>query len=179
MRLTRCTRPREGSRTRANAAAVPGTGTRMGVPGAKIGILSAARRRLGRLLATARPAALHARLEACRSAGPEAAGPGDPPSGDQHSDSAGRHAGRGHQPPSVSPRQAEAGACLSCLMVPGGLEECGWGLIDWRGLPGQVPIGLLRAADRIAREGHAVAFTGQEYQAGPELKIEGHLTVIR
>lgn len=76
-------------------------------------------------------------------------------------------------------RRAGARTCQSCLIVPGGLEECGWGLIDWRGLPGQVAIGLLRAADRIAREGHAVAFTGRGYQTGPELNVDGHLTVTR
>lgn len=179
MRLTRWTRPRRAPPAQANAAAVPGTGTRTGVPMAKIGILPASRRRLGRLLAAAGPTALQGRLEACRSARPEAARPGDPPSGDQDSDWAAGQAGQGHQPPSVSLRQAQAGSSRPGLIVPAGLEECGWGLIDWRGLPGHVAIGLLRAADRIAREGHAVAFTGQEYQAGPELKIDGHLTVIR
>ena len=83
------------------------------------------------------------------------------------------------RPAGGSPAGPEALAGRSCLVVPGGLEECGWGLIDWRALPGRVAIGLLRAADRIARDGHAVAFTGQEYQAGPELTIDGHLTVTR
>ncbi len=52
-------------------------------------------------------------------------------------------------------------------------------MIDWRGLPRHVTAGLLRAAIRIARDGHTVAFTGQEYMAGPELTIDGHLTVTR
>jgi hypothetical protein len=72
-----------------------------------------------------------------------------------------------------------AGGRLPGLVVPVGLEDCGWGLIDWRGLPDRVAVGLLRAADRIAREGHAVAFTGHEYQAGPELEVDGQLTVTR
>ncbi len=61
----------------------------------------------------------------------------------------------------------------SRLVVPDGPEECGWGLIDWTGLPRRVHGGLLRSALRIAREGHTVAFTGQEYLAGPELTIDG------
>lgn len=64
-------------------------------------------------------------------------------------------------------------------MVPAELEECGWGLIDWRAVPDRMAAGLLRAAERIARDGHAVAFTGQEYETGPELTIDGHLTVTR
>ena len=65
------------------------------------------------------------------------------------------------------------------LVVPGALEECGFGVIDWRALPRRVTVELLRAADRIARDGHAVAFTGHRYRAGPELSIDGRLTVTR
>lgn len=90
-----------------------------------------------------------------------------------------RIAGPRPRPVDASPAGKADGAGESFLVVPEGLEECGWGLIDWRALPGRVAIGLLRAADRIARDGHAVAFTGQEYQAGPELKVDGHLTVTR
>ena len=67
----------------------------------------------------------------------------------------------------------------SRLVVPGELEECGFGVIDWRALPSRVTVELLRAADRIARDGHAVAFTGHPYRAGPELSIDGRLTVTR
>ena len=65
------------------------------------------------------------------------------------------------------------------LVVPGALEECGFGVIDWRALPRRVTVELLRAADRIARDDHAVAFTGRRYRAGPELRIDGRLTVTR
>jgi len=64
-------------------------------------------------------------------------------------------------------------------VVPGALEECGFGVIDWRALPRRVTVELLRAADRIARDDHAVAFTGRRYRAGPELRIDGRLTVTR
>ena len=37
----------------------------------------------------------------------------------------------------------------------------------------------LRAADRIARDGHAVAFTGRAYRTGPELTVDGRLTETR
>ena len=67
----------------------------------------------------------------------------------------------------------------SRLVVPGELEECGFGVIDWRALPSRVTVELLRAADRIARDGHAVAFTGRRYRAGPELRIDGRPTVTR
>ena len=67
----------------------------------------------------------------------------------------------------------------SRLVVPGELEECGFGVIDWRALPSRVTVELLRAADRIARDGHAVAFTGRRYRAGPELSIDGRPTVTR
>jgi hypothetical protein len=65
------------------------------------------------------------------------------------------------------------------LVVPGGLEEYGFGVLDWRALPGQVAVELLHAASRIARDGHTVAFTGHRYQTGPELTVDGHLTVTR
>jgi hypothetical protein len=64
-------------------------------------------------------------------------------------------------------------------VIPEELEECGWGLIDWRAVPDHMAAGLLRAAERIARDGHAVAFTGREYETGPELTVDGHLTVTR
>jgi hypothetical protein len=94
-----------------------------------------------------------------------------------------REAGTPRQPPpmdGVHRGPATAKNRGSSLLAPAQhLEELGWGLIDWRGLPPLVPVQLLRVADRIAREGHAVAFTGQEYQAGPELTVDGHLTVTR
>jgi len=65
------------------------------------------------------------------------------------------------------------------LVVPRELEECGFGVIDWRALPSPVAVELLRAADRIARDGHTVAFTGRRYPAGPELTVDGRLTVVR
>ena len=65
------------------------------------------------------------------------------------------------------------------LVVSPELEECGFGLIDWRALPGRVAVELLRAADRIARDGHAVAFTGRAYRTGPELTVDGRLTETR
>ena len=65
------------------------------------------------------------------------------------------------------------------LVVPRELEECGFGVIDWRALPSPVAVELLRAADRIARDGHTVAFTVNPYPAGPELTVDGRLTVVR
>ena len=65
------------------------------------------------------------------------------------------------------------------LLVPRELEECGFGVIDWRALPSLVAIELLRAADRIARDGHAVAFTGRPYRTGPELTVDRRPTVVR
>jgi hypothetical protein len=65
------------------------------------------------------------------------------------------------------------------LLVPSGLEECGFGVIDWRALPSPVAIELLRAADRIARDGHAVAFTGRPYRTGPELTVDRRPTMVR
>ena len=65
------------------------------------------------------------------------------------------------------------------LLVPSELEECGFGVIDWRALPSPVAIELLRAADRIARDGHAVAFTGRPYRTGPELTVDRRPTVVR
>jgi hypothetical protein len=59
------------------------------------------------------------------------------------------------------------------------LEEYGWGMIDWRDLPSHVSIYLLRVADRVAREGHAVAFTGRDYPTGAEMKIDGRITTVR
>ena len=65
------------------------------------------------------------------------------------------------------------------LLVPSELEECGFGVIDWRALPSPVAIELLRAADRIARDGHAVAFTGRPYRTGPELTVDRRPTMVR
>ena len=65
------------------------------------------------------------------------------------------------------------------LVVPPELEECGFGLIDWRTVPGRVAVELLHAAGRIARDGHAVAFTGRPYRTGPELTVDGRLTQTR
>src|SRR5579875_1500537 len=73
----------------------------------------------------------------------------------------------------------QAPARRARLVVPDGLEECGWGLVDWTGLPRRVHGSLLRAALRIARDGHTVAFTGQEYLAGPELTIDGRPCLTR
>ena len=52
-------------------------------------------------------------------------------------------------------------------------------MIDWRALPSLVAVELLRAADRIARDGHTVAFTGRRCLAGSELTVDGRLTVVR
>lgn len=65
------------------------------------------------------------------------------------------------------------------LVVADGLEEYGFGVLDWRALPGQVAVELLHAAGRIARDGHSVAFTGYRYRSGPELTVDGRLTVTR
>jgi hypothetical protein len=65
------------------------------------------------------------------------------------------------------------------LVVPHELEECGFGVIDWRAVPSPVTVELLRAADRIARDGHAVAFTGRPYRTGPELTVDRRPTTVR
>ena len=90
-----------------------------------------------------------------------------------------RHAGRrGLARPAVScPHRHRAAAAPPGRS--GELEECGFGVIDWRALPSPVAVELLRAADRIARDGHTVAFTGRPYRTGPELTVDRRLTVVR
>jgi hypothetical protein len=65
------------------------------------------------------------------------------------------------------------------LVIPDGLEEHGFGVLDWRAVPRRVPVELLLAAARIARDGHTVAFTGHRYRTSPELTVDSRPTVTR
>lgn len=65
------------------------------------------------------------------------------------------------------------------LVMPGEREEYGFGVLDWHAVPRRIAVELLHAADRIARDGHTVAFTGRRYRTGPELTVDSRPTTAR